>query len=146
MERIDNIIEKLATLNYFRTGTGSSEELIVNAERKLGIVFSPQYRYFLKKYGDISGDGYEIKGLINDMFNAEDVVGFTEDFRYFDGFSDELIPFENLDEEFVSFDYTQINVNGEPKIVYNTISNIVEGAAEDFASYLEVKYEEMVEW
>lgn len=146
MKKIEDIIKKLENIDGFESGHGANNDLILQAEERLNSSFSPQFIYFLQSYGWIEIAGCEIFGLINENFSALDVVGATESFRYFDGYSDKILIFRNLDEEFVSFDYTRINNEGEPKIIYNTMTEIVEDAADDFASYLEALYEEMLEW
>lgn len=143
MQKVDEIISKFKGLTDFKSGTGVNVETIKLAEERLGLNFSPQFKYFLQSYGWIEVNGYEIFGLIDDKFMGLDVVSATEDFRYFEGYSNELIILCNLDEEDVALDYTSMNSNGEPRVTYNTITGKIESAAEDFVSFLEMLYDEI---
>lgn len=144
--RIDEIINSLSKLDFFVKSNGNSENTILSAEEKLGVKFSPQYRYFLKNYGYISGYGYEIDGIIKDNIDGQGVVKSTIQNRWEEKFNRKWISFQNLSGEEVSFDYNRINEEGEPMVFYNSFYEQREDAAEDFVSYLEKMYEEMKEW
>ena len=60
MEKIIQTIESLPKKRF----TGAvSDELIVNAEKQLGVSFSPEYKVFLKSFGSLLAKGEEIIGV-----------------------------------------------------------------------------------
>lgn len=53
----------VAVLANASTAGSVDDDVIERAERTLGVVFPPSYRFFLKKFGAAFGRGYEVAGL-----------------------------------------------------------------------------------
>lgn len=63
----------------------STDEEIRDAERELGVIFPPEYREFLARYGAALMSGYDIAGLSHEDPNTspmfDDVVRMTRTLR-----------------------------------------------------------------
>ena len=58
-----NIVECLRALPDFYPGNSSTEKDIHEAEAKLGVTFSDEYRDYVHAYGDASANGHELTGI-----------------------------------------------------------------------------------
>ena len=58
-----NIIQLLQGLPDFYSLTGASEQSIHDAEKNLGLAFSPEYREYVAAFGVASANGHELTGV-----------------------------------------------------------------------------------
>lgn len=72
---MSNITEAIQSLPYFYPDTGASAESIINAEKRLGVTFSEDYREYVKAFGDASANGHELTGVTDE--DRIDVVSVT---------------------------------------------------------------------
>lgn len=76
--KIDNIFEGKEDVIY---GKGATAEEIADAEKKLGVVFSDDYRQYLLKYRIAMYDGHELTGLGKEQ--RTNVVNVTNEKKMF---------------------------------------------------------------
>lgn len=74
---MSNIKEAFESKIDLLKGDGVSEEVIALAEKKLGLVFSDEYREYLRLYGIVAFDGHEFTGIV-DNDPRVDVVTVTK--------------------------------------------------------------------
>lgn len=72
IEKINLAIKMMeSTGEEILTTGGVISSLILQAEQKLKIKFTEDYKYFLEKFGCLSFEGEEFYGLTNDELNAD---------------------------------------------------------------------------
>jgi len=130
-----------------------TEGLIKKAELALDFKFSPQIRAFFRKFGAGSIGSEEIYGVINDDFVSSSVpngVWFTLIERKEINMPKHLyVVFDTGSDEFICQDYSNMNDDGEPRIVLyypgaDNESQPYEVVADDFGNYLlEITSEEL---
>jgi len=77
---MDNLFLKLVEQKEgFESTTPASEESIAEAEKKLGLFFSQEYKEYLLKYGAVSYHGHIFTGI--SPFPGIDVVAVTVEAR-----------------------------------------------------------------
>ncbi len=105
---------------------GTSKALIRKAEKLLGVRFSKQARYFYKKYNYMSFCGYEIDGIDpNSSFplGGNAVASALADRKKY-GLPEKWIPLCFLDDGCYAYmDYSQLNAEGEPRIIEAVYTN-----------------------
>ena len=105
---------------YYSRG-GTTEEKIKKAEEMLGIQFSRQCREFYEKYNYISFAGYEIEGINPDSSFplAGNAVATALKERKESGLPEQWMPLheEGFDGLVAYMDYSQLNAEGEPRII-----------------------------
>lgn len=60
---VEGFVKGIQTLGHFRSGKGTSEENIQQAEQTLGLRFADEYREYLMALGIASANGHEFTGL-----------------------------------------------------------------------------------
>ena len=71
-----NIMEVIASKKNFRGLSPATKEQIQNAQEKLGITFSTDYKEYIMATGVASFDGHELTGVCS--FPRLDVISTTE--------------------------------------------------------------------
>ena len=124
---------------YYYSRGGTTEEKIKKAEELLGIQFSRQCREFYEKYNYISFSGHEIYGINPDKLDVfvGNSVGYTLSDRKEWGLPEKWVLFldDGADGMAVYMDYSQLNAEGEPRIieaVYTSEEDPEEDDDEDF--------------
>jgi len=79
MKEVDKFIEANKTKFNLKPGTSSSE--ISNAEQELGFRFDSDYQAYIKKYGVLSYESMELKGLGVSKVSYLNVVSATLDLK-----------------------------------------------------------------
>ena len=112
-------------INY-ETDDGISDEHIRKSEELLGIRFSKQAQYFYKNYNYMSFYGYEIDGIDpNSSFplGGNAVASALADRKKY-GLPEKWIPLCFLDDGYYAYmDYSQLNAEGEPRIIEAVYTN-----------------------
>lgn len=124
---------------YYYSRGGTTAETIQKAEALLGLQFSGQCREFYEKYNYISFSGNEIEGINPDSNFplAGNAVATALAARKESGLPEQWVPVleEGFDGLVVYMDYSQLNAEGEPRIieaVYTNGDHLVDDDAEDF--------------
>ena len=60
---MDKIVEKFSKMEGLLSGTGVPDSLINEAEEKLGLHFSAEYKQYLSSFGVAAVNGHELTGL-----------------------------------------------------------------------------------
>ena len=111
----------------FYSRGGTTEAQIQKAEAMLGVQFSRQCREFYLKHNYISFSGYEIAGISPDSVFplAGNAVATALADRKKWGLPEKWIPLldEGFDDLVVYLDYSQLNVEGEPRIIEAVYTN-----------------------
>lgn len=114
-----NIILKNEELHDFVGGR--SQRLILNAERKLNLIFSPFYLDFLQTFGAGSFGAEEIYGIINDDFensSVPDAIWYTLTERQESNLPKSLLVlYDSGIGDLFCFDFRDLNDDKEPRIV-----------------------------
>ena len=117
-ERVFELIGNVESADFHGP---KSEELIVKAERALGVTFPPTYRAFLSRYGCGSVPGYEFYGIIDDDFensSVPDAIWLTLDERRFSRLPSSLVLISGTgDGGFYAIDLDQKEHHGESPVV-----------------------------
>lgn len=120
------------------------EELIQSAEKKLGVVFPPTYRAFLKKLGcgDVAGE--EFYGILDEDFENSgipDAVWFTLEERKTGGLPASYVIISALgDGELLALDTRSAAEGAEGPVLllpqgYSQPGAVLEQIAEDFGEF-----------
>ncbi|NQX62597.1 SMI1/KNR4 family protein [Paenibacillus qinlingensis] len=91
MENIISAIEKLRNLRHLEAATDEQIEL---AQRQLGLLFSVDFKQYLKKYGVISAKGIELTGITSSP--RLNVVEVTKSERELNKIPNDLYVIENI--------------------------------------------------
>lgn len=68
------IREVLESKSDLLKGNGVSEEMITAAEKELGLLFSKEYREYLRLYGIVAFEGHEFTGIVDNSSRVDVVV------------------------------------------------------------------------
>lgn len=106
---------------YYHSRGGTTADKIQKAEELLGVCFSKQCREFYEKYNYISFYGQEIYGIDPDKLDVfvGNSVGYTLSEREEWGLPEKWVLFldNGADGMAVYMDYSQLNAEGEPRII-----------------------------
>lgn len=129
---------------FFSVGE-RSDELVLKAEDALGIKFSNQYKDFVLKFGAGSFGAEEFYGVIDEDFedsSTPDAVWMTLSERQESNLPENLlVVYHTGGEEMFCLDYSNLNSDGEPKVVSFVIGvdieyQTYEVIANDFGDFL----------
>jgi hypothetical protein len=149
-ERIEEVNEELEAhieaSGRARFGQGVSEDVMLDAERFLGMRFPPSYRWWLRRYGAGYLGGHELQGLApvkpserdpSELF-VGDVVG-TARLNCARGHPKHLIELLNRDgDEIYYLDMSRVAEDGEaPVVCWSIDGHSYRDIAVSFAAFLE---------
>lgn len=121
LENFKILLNRVKNMPYFTIAGETSKDQIEEAQKILGLKFSQQHSYFLKKYGTLSFSGYEFFGICKAGLSAQIVpcsIGLTIRYRDRHDLKANYVLLGYLDEGYSCyFDYSSLNQDGEPKIV-----------------------------
>lgn len=141
------LVDRIASSERARFGRGTPDDVITDAERHLGIVFPPSYRWWLANYGAGYIGGYELQGLFPEPIAArepdESLIG---DIVYLADLSAkrtghprhllEILSYEG--DEVYYLDTSRRGSDGECSVVCRYSGrNELQDVAADFATFLE---------
>lgn len=124
------ITEAMKTLPYFYSSSGANDERIADAEKRLGVTFSRDYREYVAAFGNVSVNGHELTGITDSA--RLDVVSVTFDERVRNaGIPADLYVIEQtgIDRIVVWQDTRgaiyQTIPGGKPQKIYDTLSEYI---------------------
>ncbi|MGO4126447.1 SMI1/KNR4 family protein [Inquilinus sp. YAF38] len=127
----------------YRQGNGAADDILSAFESRLGVKFSPSYRYFLAKMGTLSFMGHQFYGVTRSGLNAESipcVLWATERSREKGHITDSMLRIEMSGYgPFYVIDLSQTNAEGEGAVLELPVQGISGGSekiADDFGSFL----------
>lgn len=125
-----SIIDTILSKSGLYTGKGVSDEDIKKAEQELDVVFSLEYREYLKNYGVISYEGHELTGLSSD--DRINVVSVTKACRMLiPSISSNMYVIEEMNfDGFVlwqneSGQIYETQYDSKPKLIYNSMNEFL---------------------
>ena len=125
-----SFIESIARKPNFEHGLPASDYDISSAERELGIRFSSEYIYYLKKYGYASYQGHILTGI--SPYRGNNVVSVTIEAKENNYLIDDCYVIEeaHIDGIIICQDYNGsvfLVVPGLlPQIIYNSLAEYIE--------------------
>ncbi len=152
-KKYEKVLKKAKKCEDFDCGTSHSEEIIQKAESALNIVFSPQIKHYLSKFGYIELFGIELYGIVDENFslNKDCLEGCMVEWTLNERANNNLnsnwvaLRFED-DGEMAFLDFENLNAEGEPRVIaaIGKESGYVldRMLAEDFGEYLNDLIEE----
>jgi len=124
---------------------GRADELISLAEEELGLKFTGLYLDYLKTFGAGNFGAQEIYGIIDENFESSsvpDAIWYTLTERKKINLPDNLLAiYDTGSDEIYCLDYSNLDNNGEPKVVafvpgVDLESQTYEIIANDFGDFL----------
>ena len=113
---MSEILEIIKSKPFLHTLDGVPEKTIENAEKRLGLKFSEEYREYLREYGLAFFDGHELTGASE--FPRLNVVSVTER---------ERVKFDNTFPDLYVIEQTNIDDitiwQAEDGCIYQTVGN-----------------------
>ena len=120
-------LEMAPKCRFYEIDEGIGDATIIKAEKLLGIKFSKQCREFYEKYNYMSFYGREIYGIDPDCLDVfvGNSVGYTLSERKESGLPEKWVLFQNdgADDAAIYMDYSQLNAEGEPRIIEAVYTN-----------------------
>lgn len=129
---------------YFTSSGGKTQSEISKSEELLKVKFSKQCIEFYERYGYLSFYGNEIFGIDpedeSDILEGNSVAYALNDRKEYK-LPIEWIPVYNYEDGNIAYlDYTNKNIEGEPKVIMCIFTGekyeVVEEVAEDFGDFL----------
>ena len=140
MSRIEQVLDKLTTLEGFYPSTPASDEAIATLEEEFGVKLPFSYRAFLKRFGVATvGDGM-VAGIHNS--NPHDATGSilhnTRCYRKQWNLPDNLLIIEPNEDAPYCFDTSKADAAGDyPLVCYELHNGFYKEIAPDFETWLE---------
>lgn len=135
MNRIDEILEELMTLEDADFGVSVSEEEIQLFEERLRIRLPQSYRKFLQRFGALTiGDKEVIGGITGEPY---DILSLTEKHSGQHQMPSSLLILQNDDETPYCFDLNSGNSNGEYEVICYQPGKGYKKTAKDFSRWVE---------
>jgi len=120
-EQLITAIKNCEMMDFGEFGKGCNSELIAKAEEKLGLVFPPSYKWWLKNYfsGNLGCD--EVLGLYENYHKHSETenIAYPGDIVY-----NAFINLRNGDEFFSKNKLELLNVNGDEIFYFDTIQTV----------------------
>lgn len=124
------IIDTIFSKSGLYKSKGASDEDIQKAEQELDLVFSLEYKEYLKTFGVVSYEGHELTGLSND--NRINVVSATKACRNLNSnISKNMYVIEEMnfdgfvlwqDESGIVY---ETQYESKPKMIYDSLSEFI---------------------
>lgn len=127
-----NIVEKINQISKLYKKDGCSENDVIEAEKKLGVTFSADYKEYVKEFGKISFYGTELTGV--NVPPRLDVVNVTlEERKLSSNFPKEgFYVIENLGID------SKIAISNEKGEVYIWTPSSMEKLCDSFSEYIDI--------
>lgn len=141
----DLAMEKAPECEDYYASEGVSEETVENAEKLLGVKFSPQLKSYLTEYDFIEFFGVELYGISKEDFSSSvlegNIVEWALNERETNDFDPMWLPIRFEDDGGMAFlDCSQLNGEGEPPIILAEDNGdgyeFVEKLADDLGDYI----------
>lgn len=144
IQSLKNAMKKFQCYDDYESTGGITEEVVFEAEKKLGIKFSEEQRLYYKTCGYCSFEGTEIFGIFlntNTGILWGNSLARALHYRKAYALPETWIPICELDDGIMAFlNYAKLNTSNEPEVIaayYNGDEYIIgEKIADDLGDFL----------